>query len=103
MPQAQSALQDGQELAAALQGRSQLQVLHLNGYNIDISVEALVKALQGHVLKSFVLRDCVTDEEALACALDGWAGLQELGLQSMMVGLNRHEGSCAVSQGHVLA
>ncbi|CAE7698843.1 NLRC3 [Symbiodinium sp. CCMP2592] len=83
----QQALRDGQaeifwlrregckELAAALQGQSRLQVLHVEGGD----VEAVLEALEGHaMLKSLALFMCRFDTKALGLALDGKSGLEEL-------------------------
>jgi len=73
------------ELAAALQGQSQLQVLHIGIGRSD--VEAVLEAVQGHVmLKSLVLFDCSSDTKAFGF-LDGKSGLEELVLHSVNINM----------------
>ncbi|CAE7584895.1 NLRC3 [Symbiodinium necroappetens] len=75
-------------LAAALQGPSRLQVLHVDkGYDVEA---AALEALEGHVaLKSLVL-DSINGSlsEALGFALDGRSGLEELVVQYSFTHLN---------------
>ncbi|CAE7746055.1 NLRC3, partial [Symbiodinium microadriaticum] len=72
----------GRELAAALQGQSRLQLLHVNE---GMDVEAVLEALKGHVaLKSLVLYDC-WQWKALGFALDGRSGLEELVLRGTFI------------------